>query len=276
MTNLVINKHVSHETTRVSPRLCSCFKDDFIQVSHLGQQIESSPCVITLGHFNRENFSSNDMALWFPNTDFYKTWGKKRQQDFLAGRLCAAVAVSSLAQENILNIAEMEPAQLQPIKIGTSPCGKPSWEDGLYGSISHSGEFALAMTLASPHPCRVGVDIEFTVNEKQAEGIARYILSNQERVCVEESELSFELAITLVFSAKESLFKALSEPGDNLSFTLARLVAIDVDNRQLLFTPNHKRLQADANKLLRVSYDLISHLRPGVAERLAVATFHLS
>ncbi|WP_162866062.1 4'-phosphopantetheinyl transferase superfamily protein, partial [Klebsiella pneumoniae] len=75
---------------------------------------------------------------------------------------------------------------------------------GLFGSISHSATTALAVV--SRHP--VGLDIEAIFSPQVAAELADSIIDNTERKVLLHASLPFPLALTLAFSAKESLYKA--------------------------------------------------------------------
>ena len=97
----------------------------------------------------------------------------------------------------------------------------------LFGSISHGASTALAVV--STHP--VGLDIEAIFTQQTAVELADGIIDNHERPILHHSELPFPLALTLAFSAKESLYKAFStrHPGYQ-GFTSAKLPHSRISN----------------------------------------------
>lgn len=63
---------------------------------------------------------------------------------------------------------------------------------------------------SSPHkPGGVGIDIEAMLPDRTAEEIGNSVVNNKERAVLHNSVYDFSFMLTLVFSAKESLFKAL-------------------------------------------------------------------
>lgn len=120
----------------------------------------------------------------------------KRQLEFLAGRLCAREALNALTGEPSV------PA------IGADKA--PHWPAGVVGSITHSGDLAAALVAGADRWRGIGQDAEKLLGEARAERLAPQLLSPAERhwleTLPEEQRGEF---VTLAFSLKESLFKAL-------------------------------------------------------------------
>ncbi len=158
--------------------------------------------------FDPATFTDTDL-LWLPHHAQLSPAGKKRKAEHLAGRLAAFYA---LQQHDLRYI----PA------IGDNR--QPLWPYGWYGSISHSGTTALAVVSREP----VGVDLETVCSTEICDEIADSILSPAEHELLKSSELPFPLALTLAFSAKESVYKALSFATNDIpGFTAAHVVAIN-------------------------------------------------
>ncbi len=135
----------------------------------------------------------------------------KRRIQFLAGRVCARGAIE----------------QVRPnVSIGALPQdadGCPIWPDGLVGSISHSATFATAAVALRSDAYGLGVDVEPVMSREAAADVARLVASDDEmRRVTQAASLGPLETLTLVFSAKESLFKALYPP-DAAPFRLPRL-----------------------------------------------------
>lgn len=113
----------------------------------------------------------------------------KRRSEFLAGRLCAALA---------LRQAGMAEA------VGQSGRA-PVWPDGVAGSITHSRDRAIAAV--STHYAGVGVDCEALVPDDRAFALCSAIFTETEAQ-LRPAALPFGVFFTLVFSAKEALYKA--------------------------------------------------------------------
>lgn len=135
--------------------------------------------------FDPATYTPADL-LWLPHHAQLQHTSHKRQREHLAGRLAAFHALRAI------------PA------IGEK--GAPCWPAGVSGSISHSGTTALAVVAPQP----VGVDIERCLSAEVCAELADSIVDAGERDVLSASALPFPLAVTLAFSAKESLYKAFS------------------------------------------------------------------
>ena len=120
----------------------------------------------------------------------------KRQAEFLAGRLCARAALLQLQG------LDCSPA------IGEDRA--PVWPSGICGSITHSTGHAAAIVAQKADWRGLGMDLENLLNAERAERLAGEILTPAElkRMAAGRREQR-ALTVTLTFSVKESLFKAL-------------------------------------------------------------------
>ena len=120
----------------------------------------------------------------------------KRQAEFLAGRLCARAALQQLDNLNCV------PA------IGEDRA--PVWPPHISGSITHSSGHAAAIVGHKAQWRGLGMDLENVLSLERAERLAGEILTADElqRMARLPREQHARL-VTLTFSAKESLFKAL-------------------------------------------------------------------
>ncbi|MBV1787460.1 4'-phosphopantetheinyl transferase superfamily protein [Marinobacterium sp. D7] len=117
----------------------------------------------------------------------------KRRAEFLAGRLCARAAISHLIGRD------------ETPSLGENRA--PVWPSGICGSITHSGRFAAAIVSRSVEWRGLGLDIESLLGEEQSIRLAAEILTPRERRRLALRDVAF--GVTLTFSLKESLFKAL-------------------------------------------------------------------
>ena len=139
--------------------------------------------------FDPTTFTDTDL-LWLPHHAELSNAGRKRKAEHLAGRIAAAHAL---------------PDRTVP---GIGPSGEPLWPEGVSGSITHSGTQAMAVVVRHPDAL-VGIDCEAILPDPEAREIKDGIVDAQEAICLTHSGYPFALALTLAFSAKESLFKAL-------------------------------------------------------------------
>lgn len=158
--------------------------------------------------FAPATFAERDL-LWLPHHDRLAHAGRKRKSEHLAGRIAAAHALRNYGHQAV---------------PGIGAGGEPRWPAGLYGSISHAGQTAVAVVSSA---C-VGVDIESVFSPQLSKEIAESIVNAEEYALLQCASLPFELGLSLAFSAKESLFKAFSTlafpfPG----FHSAQLIALN-------------------------------------------------
>jgi enterobactin synthetase component D len=127
----------------------------------------------------------------------------KRRAEFLAGRLCARAALQQLGSD----LVSPQQAHAAP---GLGEDRAPIWPLQVSGSITHSDGWAAA--IAAPHSAwrGLGLDAETLLDGKRAERLAGEILTPAElqRLDALPAEQRAQ-RITLTFSIKESLFKAL-------------------------------------------------------------------
>jgi enterobactin synthetase component D len=115
----------------------------------------------------------------------------KRQSEFLAGRICAALALRAAGLPEVVG------------QNGRAPL----WPVGAVGSISHSDSRVVAAV--SRDHAGLGVDCETIMPTDQARQLASMILTPAEATLQPET-MGFAAFLTLVFSAKEALYKAIS------------------------------------------------------------------
>lgn len=151
-------------------------------------------CILVSCQFNPENLSEKLFLL----ADLAIANGViKRQSEFLAGRICAAAAKQQLTGK--WQYPEQSPASRAPI-----------WQDSVQGSISHSQNHALCIMAKAPAWQALGIDLEFIMPLARAQRLAAEILTADELSAWQTLPIEQQAAqLTLIFSAKESLFKAL-------------------------------------------------------------------
>lgn len=118
----------------------------------------------------------------------------RRQRSYLAGRACAQV----LYQKYGISWDQLLPATGPPT---SQRC--PQWPKGFVGSISHSHSLAIACLQPVEHCLSVGVDIEEIIQTERMDRLRKRIMHPN------EDWVNTPQALSLVFSFKESLYKAL-------------------------------------------------------------------
>lgn len=120
----------------------------------------------------------------------------KRQTEFLAGRLCARQALRQLD------------GRLYVPPIGEDRA--PIWPDDVCGSITHSTGWAAAIVAPRTHWRGLGLDAESLLSHERASRLAGEILTADELARMQQLPADqHALCVTLTFSIKEALFKAL-------------------------------------------------------------------
>lgn len=121
----------------------------------------------------------------------------KRKAEFLAGRWLARQALASLGIENFFVLRNEDRT--------------PNWPPGIVGSISHNLDTVVCAAHCEQGIGGVGIDIESWLSPILANDIHPVIISPQEKVLLKNkpTSITFNDILTLIFSAKESLFKAL-------------------------------------------------------------------
>jgi 4'-phosphopantetheinyl transferase EntD len=117
----------------------------------------------------------------------------KRKAEFLAGRIVVREAMKIMA----LPMIDI------PIGMNRAPC----WPEGVVGSITHSGNQVFC--ILSKKNNAIGIDYEEVISGEDAANIQRSIVSEEEVSLFGEVNSDYNKVLTLAFSAKESLFKAL-------------------------------------------------------------------
>ena len=140
----------------------------------------------------------------------------KRKAEFIAGRYCAKTAIQRLPlqqsplQQSPLQEPPLHQASSQFSAIGIGEKRQPLWPRGIVGSITHSHGFAAAAVADTTSARSLGIDSEYMINEKTASNIACHILREEENYCDNQQLVDNDIAyLTLIFSAKESIFKCL-------------------------------------------------------------------
>lgn len=146
----------------------------------------------------------------------------KRRREFVAGRQCAAYALQLLGT----------PAWSLEIQTGAG--GEPLWPAGYVGSITHTDTMAACAVATVDRAAALGIDAEHVVDAARAARTSRVVL----HAC--ESRLKARgfdspTLFTLMFSAKEALFKCLYPTvRRRFDYRDAAIRQIDVDDRRIV------------------------------------------
>lgn len=120
----------------------------------------------------------------------------KRQSEFLAGRLCARQALQQLTGN----------ATVPAVGADRAPC----WPSGVVGSISHGDGWAGAIVAQQSDWRGLGLDLERLLSPARARRLQASILTTAELERLAQVPTAQQAwLVSLTFSLKESLFKAL-------------------------------------------------------------------
>ncbi|WP_082859190.1 4'-phosphopantetheinyl transferase [Microbulbifer sp. Q7] len=148
----------------------------------------------------------------------------KRQAEFLAGRYAASLALQYLS-----------PADVGSTQVGIGERRNPLWPDGVVGSISHADGTAVCAVSVRTELDYLGIDREVIMPAGVCGEVAPVVSSRPERERLCAGGLSEQAVITLIFSAKESLFKALYPlVHDYFGFEVAEATALCLDEQILV------------------------------------------
>lgn len=160
-----------------------------------------------------------------------------RKAEYLAARYAA---------KRLLRLFNLSP------QLAIAHDRRPVWPAAVKGSISHCANQALVVVAKADSIWAVGVDIAQCQCGKMQQ-ISQHIMTAQEFALYECLPFSLDHFVTLVFSAKESLFKALYPSiGTFLGFDSARLITINPLQKQLVFALNITITQHDS--IINVNY----------------------
>ncbi len=117
---------------------------------------------------------------------------EKRRQEFWIGRVAAHQALANIGIK-------------APVLRGDN--GEPLWPKGIVGAISHSTNIGLSAVAWQKDSDGIGIDIEF-INSNITWDLADRISLPCEKKWLEEEKENCYLRFFLLFSAKETIFKA--------------------------------------------------------------------
>lgn len=170
---------------------------------------------------------------------------EERKAEFLAGRLCASNSLRQFreAGHNIL--------------IGSYR--NPIWPSGYIGSISHTNGYAIAVVDTERNLFGLGIDIEKIISMETIAEIQEVIVNAREVELLTKLNISFAIAFSLIFSMKESFFKAVyHQVKCYFDFSAIEVCDFDTQNKQATFRLNlslHPKLRRDI--VYQAKYHLI-------------------
>ena len=118
-----------------------------------------------------------------------------RKEHYRSGRICAGEVLSKLGTLG------------QPV-LRDPQTREPLWPEGISGAITHSGKWAAAAAGKTSDVSGIGIDLEDL--ERQVDSrISRHVCIPEEQKWLQECGEDFlDKNLKIIFSAKESIFKA--------------------------------------------------------------------
>lgn len=170
----------------------------------------------------------------------------QRKGEYLAGRIASRLTQYLLG--------------LSPEPVGTGQHRNPMWPTNTLGSITHANSYAIVAMALAQNFHRIGIDYEPWIDVSTIKFVIDIIMCDREKTKIEIDSRTPRKDITIIFSAKESLFKALyDECGEYKDFHAAEFVTID-----------HQR----SSVRLRLTESWSNKLRAGTIFDLEYITYH--
>jgi len=183
--------------------------------------------------FTPELFNLNDWRNYFmPNGCI------KHQMEFVAGRICAKLAINKLTGLDLW--------------LTKNNLGLPNFPSNLCGSISHSKNYAAALIGKNNNWHSLGVDIEQIMSFKRANLIKDKILTKAELQNLSIDTKRLVTYVTLIFSLKESIYKAL--------YPLV-LKSLSWHSVQIIFSGNLVRVELLDNSLIDFQHKITAYIQ---------------
>jgi len=157
----------------------------------------TSPFPDFISFYCRQNSPKLDFRLLQEEQVIAESFSsQKRRAEFTLGRVCAHGALSRFSLES-------EPILRNP------KTREPCWPDSILGSITHSAGFAAAAVGLKKEIKGVGIDME-SLSKSVDFNIRRHICVDSEVEWLESlPNKRAKRALSIIFSAKESIFKCL-------------------------------------------------------------------
>lgn len=211
--------------------------DRFILSEGWFSQLDYDGVIIYQCEFNKESYQ--DVLFTQLGVSLNPSLARavpKRKAEFLAGRYCCKQALSRF---NIHNFT-----------VGIGQNRAPQWPVGIKGAISHNTHHAMVALTADASTLGIGIDIETVMSSKTMDNIKEAIIFGDEANHLNVADASPMVALSLIFSFKESFFKA-AYPSTGYYFDFDAVTIDTIDYEKCKFS-------------LTVVQDLNPQIRPGM------------
>lgn len=147
----------------------------------------------------------------------------KRKAEFVAGRYCAQQCLAFYS------------IPIMDILVGKNR--EPLWPQTIQASITHSDGYALCVAGSPQVYDGLGVDIESIIPSARAVKLQEQIVTGAEVALSSQHGMPHHFFVTLAFSAKESLFKAIyKDVGRFFGFDAAHVTSINIEKNEVILT----------------------------------------
>lgn len=184
----------------------------------LSQHLSDSDPWLAVSRFNPQHYRDALATAWgIPLPDRLTQAVNTRRAEYLASRQLARTVMTQLGIDDFI--------------LTNAPDRSPCWPDDVQASLSHSaGVVALAVTRQPG--CCIGVDVEQLMSEATANETAELLMTSHEQQRLRALPIGFNAAATLLFSLKESLYKALwPQLHQPMDFQQAVLETVDLSRQ---------------------------------------------
>lgn len=155
------------------------------------------PCLFPdyVAHRGMAVWDENALPVEVPLPPRLKNAVWNRQAEYVSGRLCAHEALEFFGEK--------------PCDIPFGEGGSPAWPAGFVGSITHSNQQAFAAVARKSKALSLGLDVEKIMPPGTAAQLAPFVATSGEYQNLRKISLDMQLLTTMIFSAKEAVFKCL-------------------------------------------------------------------
>ena len=209
----------------------------FILSSHLSH---SDP-LLAVSHFNPHAYDDALAAAWGITLPAHLQQAvSNRRAEYLASRMLVRSVMAEMGIPDFI--------------LNNAPDRSPCWPAGIQASLSHSA--GVVVVAATRQSCAVGVDVEQIMPETTANEMAGLLMNAQEQELLWSLPVTFGAAATLLFSLKESVYKALwPQLHQPMDFLQAALVSVDcARQRATLRLTQHFSERFPAGTLLQATF----------------------
>ena len=166
-----------------------------------------------------------------------------RKSEFVAGRNCLRKAITALYDESFT--------------IGRSQDGRPILPLSIVGSLSHKYPFVVSMAAYKSKYVSLGIDIETIDNWNEKD--SPVFVNSSDLALREHINLPFNEYCSIVFSAKESAYKALKHANTGTTLNIRDI------------SPGLQQLTKDTYEYSVLNGDIICHGRLFLTRQWVIA-----